>query len=125
MERIVTLDIESTCAVPDCTDSQCTHALSAHTCRITCVGVYDEANGPRFKVFRGDYTELVPYLQSIGCTGLNGANLKWDIKILHLHGIDLPIKWYVDDVCLMATASFYKVSDSYEAWYNERRKEEN
>lgn len=133
---LFSLDLETECAVPNCTDSQCRHALVPHLSRITVIGVWtpegslvlrDPEEGDPFGEFSA-VSKLMKWLPKDA--QLVGHNLKFDIK--HLahprKGYDfwvVPDSMYAHDTSLMAVASHKKVSAEYLIWYEERRKEEN
>lgn len=135
---LVSLDLETECAVEGCTDGQCQHALIPHLSRITVIGVWS----PEYKkVFR----QLGPVPAALRLTqwlvecpievdGFVGHNLKFDIKQLCYHE-PLFKKIFFDeeegtdgwahDTSLMEVASYEKVSADYLDWYETKRKELN
>lgn len=132
---LLSLDLETECAVPTCEDSQCSHALIPHLSRITVIGIWS----PETKaVFRDDPND--PFGEHSAVSKLVrwvpkgaqfvGHNLKFDLK--HLahprKGYDfwiVPEEMYKHDTSLMAVASPKKVSAEYLEWYEAKRKEEN
>jgi DNA polymerase I-like protein with 3'-5' exonuclease and polymerase domains len=122
MTKRLSLDIETVCAVDGCPGKTCEHALHPRTNRISIIGV-DSVDGPA--TFRS-LTDLNRYLveQPPGWT-LGGFNLKWDLRTLAYHGLDIPLSYWSDDALLMATTSIDKVPEQYVEWYDERRKELN
>jgi len=117
----LSLDIETECAVSDCQDSACRHALDHHRNRITCVGlVWDGGE----EVHR-DLDQVRRRIESLGDVCLVGHSIiAFDLKTLKAKGLDLT-HLPVECTQLMAVAAVTKVSDEYLAWYEERRKELN
>lgn len=120
---LISLDIETACN-QGC-ESACDHALMPHFGRITVVGlawrgIYGELET---RIVR-DLSQLKSTLIELNTDGLVGHNLKFDLKFLYAHGIDLR-ELYSADTALMATASYKKVPPSFLADYEAERKEKN
>lgn len=115
------LDLETECAVESCTDSQCKHALIPHLARITIIGIWapDESH-----IFRTP-AELAAFLETRPHYGLLGQNLKFDLKMLHFHGLSIPTDRWIDDSQLMAYVCLDKVPQEYLSWYAVERKKRN
>lgn len=114
------LDLETACAVEGCRDSQCKHGLIPHLARITIIGLWspDEA-----KIFRTP-AELKAYLSEREFE-LVGANLKFDLKMLHFHGYSIPSDKWVGDSQLAAHVCLDKVPQEYLSWYAVERNRRN
>ncbi len=116
----VALDIETECTVEGCS-KKCKHALDPFTSRITCVGIYNgsEEHGDN-RVFR-NLSDLDSFLQSHRNFRFVGHNLKFDLKHLKHHGIEIPLEHWRHDTQLMAAALTTKVEENYLQWYEEHR----
>lgn len=101
------LDIETECGVEGC-DKRCDHALLPERSRITIVGVYTERDA---KVFT-DLVALERHLLSIRHVCLIGHNLKFDLRHLKRHGLDLSALPF-EDTLLQAHVHTEKVSESW------------
>ncbi len=120
---LLSLDIETKCAL-QCT-AKCDHALIPHQAQISCVGIYYEVDKkPYTQVYR-HLTDLQKFLRSFKSYTLVGQNLKFDIKHLAFHGIEIPLHAWADDTQLMGAVSIEKVTPDYLEWYNRRRVLEN
>lgn len=119
------LDIETACNVPECPnrDKLCDHALDPYRNRITIIGLFwvDPTNGPQKGTLRSA-TELKALLETIEDYTLTGVNLKWDLRVLAVHGCPVDLKHWTDDVQLMATAYTVKVNEIYLKEYAAKRK---
>lgn len=111
------LDIESECAVDGCDDSACLHALDEYKNKITVVGIYDGTEG---KVFR-NLDDLKKYFTKSTQWELVGANLKFDLRVLAAHGVDLTPYW-ADDCLLQASVSLEKIPETWMLDYQAERK---
>lgn len=123
---MISLDLETECAKPGCPNPRtCDHALIPHHARITVVAVAQRnpmTGSMHTKVFR-DLRNLDNHLlREFPCNPLVGHNLKFDMKMLRHHGVNVPIDRYQDDSALMATASYEKVSPEFLEWYERERK---
>lgn len=120
--RLIGLDIETECAVHECTSSDCKHALDPHRSNITVIGVTD---GDKLKrVFRGPnkVSEVVKLLESDPTLNFTAHNGKFDV--LHLLVKGAP-SWLVDrwqhDSSLLAFTDQDKIPASWLAAYDARR----
>jgi len=112
------LDLETECNVDGCTDSTCEHALTPHLARITVIGVWS----PTFQRTFRDLSLFKRWLKSLP-KGYEfvGQNFKFDIKMLHFHGVKIELDSWVSDSQLQAATSLAKVDKKYLSWYaNER-----
>jgi DNA polymerase I-like protein with 3'-5' exonuclease and polymerase domains len=123
---LVSLDIETACAAPLCSGKGCEHALTAHTARITVVGLFFRR--PRladyFATIR-DLSELVPILDGLGDYQLTGHKLQFDLKMLAHHGVSIPVERWGFDTQIAAALSTEKVPAAYLREYENRRAVEN
>lgn len=123
--KLVSLDVETECAKPGCTENDCDHALDEFRNRITIAGTYTEIEGvPQARVFR-DVPSLASYLDSLGPHGLLGHNFKFDLRVLAAHGLPIPLERWVHDSRLMAAVLTEKVSEDYMRWYGAEREKRN
>lgn len=124
---LLSLDIESECAVDNCTDSDCRHALDPHRNRITIMAIYTELPESQAHIFK-NINELKlwlhDFLQKYPNFDLTGFNLKWDLKVLTWK--DPSLRWlythWLDDVQIMVTAYTRKVTKEYMWGYQAKRK---
>lgn len=118
---LLSLDIETACAVPLCTDSRCNHALIPHMARITCIGIWS----PTIKaVFRpATFHEFTRLMENE--FELVAHNGKFDLKMLRYYNLEPKAAKWTEDSCLMGVASWQKIPEDYLTWYEERRKELN
>lgn len=133
---LVSLDIETSCAAPNCDGwkrkldakgkekkEQCDHALDHYRNRITIIGLYyHSGNEVVQRTFR-TVEELGAHLAAIGEFSLVGANLKFDLNLLHAKGYTIPWEKWSDDVTLMATCLTEKIPDTWLETYEAKRKE--
>lgn len=117
----LSLDIETACNVSECQSKACEHALHPRTNRITIIGVDWAGGSATFRTVQA----LNDFLVSLPQFTLGGFNLKWDLRTLAYHGMDIPLHLWTDDALLMATTSINKVPEQYVEWYDEQRKERN
>lgn len=120
------LDIETECAVKDCTEKAMhEHGLIPHLSRITCIGLWSPN---KQLVFREEpRVQLGNWLmeQAGDPIELTGHNLKFDLKKLVFDGLQINTNIWTDDSQLMASICLDKVSSEYLEWYEVRRKLEN
>lgn len=116
---MISIDIETKCNRPGCTKSDCKHALIPHTAAITVIGsAWRSENGTiQTRVDR----DLDAFRDFIAGKSVGGWNAKFDLKILRYHGVHIDPALWVDDGNLMAVASFEKVSQDYQDWYERER----
>src|ERR1700733_3976899 len=124
------LDIETACGVKECPNfnSGCDHALDPYKSKITVIGLYwEDETGPQRLVLRSA-EELKKFYQEVRIMDkieFTGANLKFDLRTLSVHGCEIKSEHWADDVNLMATCYTRKVSEDYLEWYRRTRKELN
>lgn len=117
------LDIETTCAVEGCQNPHpCEHALDPYRNRITIIGLTWREGEKLQSVTARSATELRTILEGLGEYTLTGVNLKWDLKVLRVHGCPIPLDRWTDDVQLMSVSYSVKVSEGYLEWYAAERK---
>lgn len=124
---LVSLDIETACNVANCQEKRCDHALTPHTAKITCVGMYYELAGkPVAKVFRC-LGELHAYLNLLEDKDIKlvGHNFKFDLKHLYYNDCNIPLGLWKLDTQILADACFDKVPEEYLQSYEQRRLLEN
>lgn len=117
---MIALDIETACNVLSCEEKQCKHALDPFKNRITCIGTWDGTSG---YVFRS-IAELDLYLSTLNYPELVGHNLKFDLRNLFFHGLDLR-DCYAHDTQLLGSLTFDKVPEHYLSEYELQRSVEN
>lgn len=122
---LVSLDLETKCAVASCTDNQCQHGLTPHLATVTVVGLYWEVSGKPYTYVTRDLRQLATKLAKLEPYTLVGARLKFDLRMLHHHGLPIPVERYHHDVSLMGVASYEKVPAQWLAEYEGQRKLEN
>lgn len=115
---ILSLDLETECGVSECTKSDCKHALTPHLARITVVGVWSPSVS---RVFR-DLGEFQVFLYLQENLKLVGHNLKFDLRMLRHHGVDIPDSAYEHDTMLMAVADYNKIPADWLETYNAQAK---
>lgn len=130
----LSLDIETTCDAPGCDgyihkiDSKgkekkdrCKHALDHYKNRITIIGIYYEVEGSaRTHIFR-TAADLGSFLDSLPDYQLVGANLKFDLNLLHAKGLSVPFERWADDVVVAATVLTKKIPEEWLDKYGEER----
>ena len=131
----LSLDIETTCAAPQCDGyihkvdgkgkpkkEQCRHALDHYKNRITIIGIYYEVEGqPHKRTFR-NVDELRIFLSTFQSYRLVGANLKFDLNLLHAKGLTIPMELWGDDVVVAATVLTDKIPEEWLEKYAAERK---
>lgn len=121
MRNRFALDLETECGVGGCRDSQCKHALIPHLARITIIGVWSPEESHIFRT----PAALGTFLDSRPDYELLGQNLKFDLRMLHFHGLSIPSARWADDSQLMAYVCLDKVPQEYLSWYAVERKKRN
>lgn len=113
------IDAETECAVAGCADSQCRHALTPHTARVTVVAVWGNSVS---RVFR-DIAELKRFCENElpADWAVTGHYLTFDIPMLAYHGFSIPLDRYYFDSHLAATVDLEKVPEDFLASYAEER----
>ena len=131
---LISLDIETACAVPTCEGfrewKKCEHALCHKTNSITNIGLYwEEANEPRTHLCK-TATDLYTFLSGLMVPPtFIGQNLKFDVKTLwekepRLKSILSFDTWEGDTYC-QAIAYSHKISEAWMEEYRKKRKELN
>jgi DNA polymerase I-like protein with 3'-5' exonuclease and polymerase domains len=130
---IISLDIETSCAVKECPGfggyKKCKHALHFKKNNIDVIGAYWEENGnEKYEVFRDldIFTQWVKYLNQYAT--FVGHNFKFDLKTLQ-HKCpeikdDLENRW-AHDTQVMAVACTEKIDNNWLEWYEDTRKKIN
>lgn len=127
VEKLLGLDIETECAVENCQDNSCMHALDPYRARITVIGLTDADNIKR--VFRGPdkVQQLVNMLTANPYYNFTAHNGKFDVKFLIVHGAprDLMIARWAHDSSLLAFTHQDKIPQSWLDGYEATRRELN
>lgn len=121
---LLSLDLETTCNVPECPKKGCEHALRPHTARITVIGVWSPTLKKVFRDGNGLTATEHLHMFLVDRFGseleLLGHNLKFDLKMLKHNGLDLT-ELYIHDTQIAAHVNLEKVSEQYLAWYRHER----
>lgn len=116
---LISLDIETKCNL-GCSHI-CEHGLYPHQSKITVIGIVTEDGYT--KTFRDlvDFNRWLTQELSLENPTFLGQNLKFDIKHLKFHGIDIPIKSWAHDTQLMAFVLTEKIPEQWLAEYEVKR----
>ncbi len=124
MDNLVSLDIETCCAVAGCpgfglAGTKCDHALSPWKGRITKIAVVHDRDSfvcNNSKVLEEHLDEQV-----VGEPQFVGQNFKFDLLWLQVHGSKYTCANWAHDTQLMASVLTEKIPDTWLATYNLKR----
>lgn len=123
--RLVAVDLETKCNVPECTSGSCDHALRPETGRITVIGAYD---GNEFKHWTDPAAFGESLLKEYADASLVGQNFVFDIRFLvaAVPALQMPLlrQWF-GDTQILAHVLTDKIPDAWLEDYEKLRKEEN
>lgn len=120
---LISLDIETKCAL-GCTHI-CDHGLYPHQSKITVIGVVCEDGYKNTFRDLSDFDSWARNLPEYDPATLLGQNLKFDIKHLKFHGIDMPVEMWAHDTQLMAFVLTEKIPEQWLLQYEVKRLEAN
>lgn len=120
--KLYGLDVETECAVPTCTDSECKHALDQNRNKITLIAVTDGLFEEHVFTQVTDFNKWLNQQPAAMFTMHNG---KFDVKQLVAHGGTVTFKMWAHDSSLLAFNYEEKIDEGWLDEYEAKRRELN
>lgn len=120
----ISIDVETKCD-RGC-KKKCKHALVAHACQITIIGLYWQRENCEYKATARSVGDLNRILDGLRVSGfrlcLGGHNFKFDLRILRGHGFEYREEEWTWDSQLEAATSLIKIPQAWLKDYEKKRK---